>query len=168
MTIERSSEKCPGFGADTTCFRITYSLPSGTQLSYHPHPHTPYASTKRQCYLPDTVEGIYLLQRLKYAFNHGLIFDVGTSLTTGKTNQIIWSTIPHKTSIHHPTAPFSFPIRTISLILTPSWTMRVSRAATTTTARIFYWDDHRVSGRTCMTTQGRGNSDQRKHKKEKP
>jgi uncharacterized CHY-type Zn-finger protein len=109
MTIERSAEKCPGFGADTGCFRITYSLPSGTQLSYHPHPHTPYASTKRQCYLPDTVEGIYLLQRLKYAFTHGLIFDVGTSLTTGKTNQIIWSTIPHKTSLHHPTSPFSFP-----------------------------------------------------------
>lgn len=108
MTIKRSSENCPGFGRAGS-FWIIYSLPSGTQLSYHPHPQTPYPSTIRYCYLPDTLEGLVLLQRLKYAFLHGLIFDVGTSLTTGKCDQIIWSTIPHKTSLREPGSPFSFP-----------------------------------------------------------
>lgn len=39
-----------------------------------------------------------LLKRLKYAFLHGLTFNVGTSLTTGLKNQCTWASIHHKTS----------------------------------------------------------------------
>lgn len=38
------------------------------------------------------------LKRLEYAFSHGLTFSVGTSLTTGQDNTVIWGSIHHKTS----------------------------------------------------------------------
>jgi deltex-like protein len=47
--------------------------------------------------LPGTAGGFLLLKRLEYAFSRGLTFTVGTSLTTGETNVVTWSSIPHKT-----------------------------------------------------------------------
>jgi deltex-like protein len=39
-----------------------------------------------------------LLKRLQYAFSHGLTFTVGTSLTSGLSNSVVWASIHHKTS----------------------------------------------------------------------
>lgn len=108
MTIVRTSTICPGFGVAGT-FEVTYSIPSNIQMPYHPSSGTLHNATDRIAYIPDTPEGIDLLQRLKYAFTHGLIFDVGRSLTNGLDHQIIWSTVPHMTSIECPSSPYSFP-----------------------------------------------------------
>jgi deltex-like protein len=78
---------------------ITYEIPSGTQLLYHENPGTCYTGTTRVAYLPDSPEGRQLLTRLKYAWTHGLIFRVGTSLTTGAHNVVTWASIHHKTSL---------------------------------------------------------------------
>jgi len=43
-------------------------------------------------------DGQALLKRLKYAFLHGLTFNVGTSITTGAKNQCTWASVHHKTS----------------------------------------------------------------------
>ena len=56
------------------------------------------------------------MSRLKYAWKHGLIFTVGTSLTTQQQNVVTWASIPHKTSLQrggsaygaHPN-PHAFP-----------------------------------------------------------
>merc|ERR1712176_531392 len=78
----------------------TYSIPSGIQQSYHENPGLRYGGTYRVAYLPDNYDGRSLLLRLKYAFLHGLIFTIGTSLTTGANNVVTWTSIHHKTSLH--------------------------------------------------------------------
>jgi hypothetical protein len=93
------NQHCPGFAADTTTIQITYSIPSGTQKSYHQNPGTSYSGTSRTAYLPNNVEGRHLLSRLKFAFTHGLTFTIGTSLTTHLPNCVVWSSIHHKTSL---------------------------------------------------------------------
>jgi deltex len=98
MTIKTISDICPGYQSQT--IQITYRIPAGTQLEYHDNPGEPYPSTRRIAYIPNTKEGRALLLRLKYAWNHGMIFIIGTSLTTGKANAVTWSTIEHKTSLH--------------------------------------------------------------------
>jgi deltex-like protein len=54
----------------------------------------------RIAYLPNNVQGQELLKRLKYAIQHGLMFTIGTSLTTRQPNVIVWSGIHVKTSPH--------------------------------------------------------------------
>ena len=64
----------------------------------HPNPGKKYDSTHRTAYLPDNKEGKQVLALLKTAFDARLTFTVGTSVTTGKEAQIIWSGIHHKTN----------------------------------------------------------------------
>jgi hypothetical protein len=66
----------------TNTIQITYDIPSGIQTFYHDNPGRVYTGTTRVAYLLNNDEGRQLLTRLKYAWQHGLIFDVGTSLTT--------------------------------------------------------------------------------------
>mmetsp|Transcript_22710 Transcript_22710/g.36777 ORF Transcript_22710/g.36777 Transcript_22710/m.36777 type:complete len:304 (+) Transcript_22710:1-912(+) len=98
---------CPGFPNSTGVITINYSLPSGIQASYMEQPGQRYSGTARVAYLPDNEEGRKLLARLRYAFRHGLTFRVGTSLTTGQSNTITWTSIHHKTSLYG--GPHGFP-----------------------------------------------------------
>jgi len=99
MSINVSKHDCPGFGQQCKSICILYDIPSGKQASYHEHPGQRYSGTKRVAFLPNNPEGRDLLQRLKYAWLHGLVFRVGTSLTTGQSNQVTWTSIHHKTSL---------------------------------------------------------------------
>ena len=99
MNVEASDEDCPGFGPGVKAIRITYDIPSGVQKDYHENPNQSFEGTTRVAYLPDNAEGKDLLKRLKYAWKHGLIFRIGRSLTTGRSNQVTWTSIHHKTSL---------------------------------------------------------------------
>jgi deltex-like protein len=88
---------CQGFSVGA--FKINYSLPSAMQHMYHDNPGTRHRGTERVAYVPSNGEGPLLLRRLKYAFRRGLTFTVGTSLTSGARDVIIWSSIHHKTSL---------------------------------------------------------------------
>jgi len=94
---------CPGFrnkdGTPTQAIVINYSIPSGTQKSYHYHPGVKFSGTSREAYLPHNIEGHELLARLVYAWSRGLIFNVGTSLTSHAQNVVTWTSIHHKTSL---------------------------------------------------------------------
>jgi deltex-like protein len=83
----------------TKTIKIQYDIPSGIQQPYHENPGNPYGATNRVAYLPNNNEGRKLLSRLKHAWTHGLIFTIGTSLTTGQSDSVTWSSIPHKTSL---------------------------------------------------------------------
>jgi len=85
---------------DVGTWRIRYSIRSGTQKPYHDNPGVAYSSTAREAFLPNTEQSRRLLKRLTYAFSRGLTFTVGTSLTSGKQNAVVWA------SIHHKTRPF--------------------------------------------------------------
>ena len=79
---------------------ITYDIPGGTQNANHPNPGQPYAGCNRTAYLPDTQEGREVLGLLKKAFDAKLIFTVGKSNSSGRSNSVIWnSCISHKTSM---------------------------------------------------------------------
>lgn len=76
-------------------------------MAYHDNPGVSYSGDSRVAYLPDNSEGNQLLKRLIYAFQHGLTFRIGTSLTTGQPNRITWASIHHKTSLRG--GPHGFP-----------------------------------------------------------
>jgi len=110
MTIEFTPQDFPDISFCRYCktIEICYHIPAGIQLEYHPNPGVPYPETTRVAYLPDNVEGRTLLRRFKYAWKHGLMFNVGTSITDQADNRVVWSTIPHKTSLRG-RGPYSFP-----------------------------------------------------------
>jgi deltex-like protein len=78
---------------------ITYVIPSGIQGPTHPMPGQPFTGTTRRAFLPNTSEGNEVLQLLTKAFDAQLTFTVGTSLTTGQANTVVWNGIHHKTSL---------------------------------------------------------------------
>lgn len=80
---------------------LRYNIQNGIQLPFMENPGQHYSGTSRVAYLPNNEAGRKLMSRLKYAFTHGLTFRVGTSLTTGRSNQTTWTSIHHKTSLRH-------------------------------------------------------------------
>jgi deltex-like protein len=114
MTIRlNGGAVCPGYSTTTTVIEITYHVPDGQrQAPYHDQPGRSIPGTTRVAYLPNNREGRELLTRIKYAWRRGLIFTVGTSLTTGRTGVVCWSgDVPHKTSLSpgRGGGPFSYP-----------------------------------------------------------
>jgi deltex len=68
-----------------------------------------YRGTSRNAYLPDIPEGRRVLALLIKAFERRLTFIVGTSVTTGQTNVVVWSGIHHKTNINGGSSRFGYP-----------------------------------------------------------
>ena len=107
MATQRDRQvSCAGYESVGTII-VSYSIPRGIQQAYHYHPGEPHGSFFRTTCVPDTKEGRALVARLRYAFLRGLTFSIGTSLTTGEENCVLWSSIPHKTSTHE--GPCGFP-----------------------------------------------------------
>jgi deltex-like protein len=65
--------------------------------------------THRIAYLPYNEKGLEVLRLLVLAFERRLMFTIGTSVTTGRQNQIIWNGIHHKTSLSGGSSQFGFP-----------------------------------------------------------
>jgi deltex-like protein len=88
---------------------IIFSFDNGIQDSRHPSPNQMYRGTFRKVYLPNSVEGQNALKRLKYAWDVRILFNVGTSLTTGVSNCVIWNGIPFKTQVDGGPAYHGYP-----------------------------------------------------------
>ena len=96
------SQKCAGFKENTIV--ISYHIPSGKL------PNGQYFSgTSRTAYLPNNKEGREILALLKIAFDRKLTFVVGTSVTTGQKNTVVWNGIHHKTSLYGGTQSYGYP-----------------------------------------------------------
>ena len=78
----------PGFPASSRTRRITYEFEDGVQGPDHLEPGASYRGTRRDCYLP-VPEGDAVFRRLRVAFERRLIFRIGTSLTTGRSNCVV-------------------------------------------------------------------------------
>ncbi|GFH49953.1 hypothetical protein CTEN210_06429 [Chaetoceros tenuissimus] len=107
MRITIIPDKCSGYLEDTIV--IHYQINSGYQKQYHSNPFAYHYGKDVKAYLPNNDDGKKLLKRLKYAFEHGLTFTVGTSLTTGLHNQCTWASIHHKTSLSGGTGRHGYP-----------------------------------------------------------
>lgn len=100
MTVAlQQNVHCLGYSGSGTIV-IQYDMPNGIQAPYHENPGVPFVGVQRTAYLPNTQEGRDVLKRLKFAFCNGLVFCVGTSMTTGLSNRITWASIHHKTTVH--------------------------------------------------------------------
>ncbi|XP_041455804.1 E3 ubiquitin-protein ligase DTX1-like [Lytechinus variegatus] len=100
----------PGFSSCGT-IRIIYNIPPGTQGQEHPSPGRRYSSRgfPRMCYLPDNEIGRKILQLLIIAWDRRLIFTIGTSVTTGEPNTVVWNEIHHKTEFGSNVTGHGFP-----------------------------------------------------------
>ncbi len=96
----------PGYNGHGTII-VSYEIPNGIQGPTHQNPGTEYHGTERQAFLPNTPEGQEVLRLLFRAFERRLTLSVGTSLTTGADNCVVWTTIHHKTSLNG--GPFGYP-----------------------------------------------------------
>lgn len=127
MTIATNPVKCSGFEPCARSILITYSMPSCIQKSYHENPGQRYQGPTRNAYLPDDEDGRKLLKRLKNAWIHGLVFTIGTLLTTRQPNCITWASIRHKTSPWWPSWLPGFQIH-CEVHLTKSWFSEVTHS----------------------------------------
>ena len=90
-------QRCSGYNEDTIV--INYNFPNGQG----------YSGTRRTSYLPNNKEGREVLALLKVAFERKLTFTVGTSVTTGKKNTVVWNGIHHKTRLDGGPTCFGYP-----------------------------------------------------------
>ena len=99
MNHHTSRMSLPGYESCGTII-IKYLIPSGIQGPNHPYPGTQFFGTSRTAFLPDNLEGREVLGLLKKAFDRRLVFTVGTSITSGASNTVVWNDIHHKTNTH--------------------------------------------------------------------
>ena len=90
-------DRCSGYTCDTIV--INYYFKNGQN----------YTGTTRVSYLPNNKEGREVLALLKVAFDRKLTFTVGTSVTTGRKNTVVWNGIHHKTSLFGEPTRFGYP-----------------------------------------------------------
>jgi len=90
-------DRCSGYTCDTIV--INYYFKNGQN----------YTGTTRVSYLPNNKEGREVLALLKVAFDRKLTFTVGTSVTTGRKNTVVWNGIHHKTSLFGGPTRFGYP-----------------------------------------------------------
>jgi len=102
--------RCPLSGYESLrTIVIQYEFPSGTQVTIHPNPGKRYHGTSRTAYLPANPEGLEVLELLKRSFRRRKSFTVGTSITTGRSDCVIWNGVHHKTNTHGGTSCFGYP-----------------------------------------------------------
>jgi len=100
VTIEKNY-KCDGYKRNNTLI-IEYIFLNGKN----------YEGTSRTAYLPDNYEGREILALFRVAFERKLLFSIGTSVTTGKSNQTIWNGIHQKTNLTGGSQYFGYPDKT--------------------------------------------------------
>lgn len=110
MLVERDSASVRGHEEYGTII-IEYSFNHGTQGPNHPNPGKPYHGTIRTAFLPDSPEGNRALKLLQVAWERKLVFTVGTSVTTGHSDVVIWNGIHHKTDISGGPTNYGYPDR---------------------------------------------------------
>lgn len=94
--------RCTGYSCGTII--INYHFPSGRKED-----GTRYSGTSRTAYLPNNKEGKEVLELLRVGFERRVIFTVGTSVTTGQTNTVVWGGIHHKTNLSGGSSHFGYP-----------------------------------------------------------
>lgn len=107
MDVARSGTRLAGHSCGT--LQVQYSFPDGVQTGRDPSPGSRYSGTSRVGYLPDDLHGRKVLRLLVRCFQRRHTFVIGTSVTTGVSNCVIWNGIHHKTSTHGGPTSFGYP-----------------------------------------------------------
>jgi len=86
------------FGRRPQWIEIQVDFPGGRQGPRQPSPGANYTGTARHLYYPNTPKGHEGVALIKKAFLRGVLFVVGTSVTTGASNTVIFGGIHLKTA----------------------------------------------------------------------
>eukprot|EP00828_Plagiopyla_frontata_P048967 TRINITY_DN9580_c0_g1_i1.p1 TRINITY_DN9580_c0_g1~~TRINITY_DN9580_c0_g1_i1.p1 ORF type:complete len:136 (+),score=15.54 TRINITY_DN9580_c0_g1_i1:532-939(+) len=105
MNVQIIKQDCEGYPGKGTIV-IDYNISSTVVNSVH------ISGTSRRAYLPNTQEGQEVLKLLDTGFKRKLIFTIGTSVTTGRQNQVVWNGIHHKTSMTGGSSNYGYPDKT--------------------------------------------------------
>ncbi len=95
-----------GFPGCYEAIQINYHLPSGVKDNVH------YSGANRTAFLPNNKDGQEILTLLAECFRRKLTFIVGTSVTTGQQNCVVWGGIHHKTSPSGGFSAYGYPDET--------------------------------------------------------
>lgn len=107
-------EMAPGSGFDVDgfpgcgCIVVSFDFRDGIQSDNHPNPGSRYSGTSRTVYFPDCPEGRRGFELIKEGFKRRLLFIVGTSVTTGREDCVIWG-VHMKTSLSGGQSSYGYP-----------------------------------------------------------
>lgn len=107
MEIREKNFSCEGAEGRATV-EIRYTFDGGTQNERMPRPGEAYSGTSRLVFVPSDENGAATVALLKKAFQNGYAFMVGDSVTTGKTNTVVWR-VHQKTSTSGGAARYGWP-----------------------------------------------------------
>lgn len=107
MVLERIDSRLPGESCDTVV--VSYDFPSGRQGPRHPSPGSHYHGTGRTAYFPYSPRGRVVLQQLMRAWDARVLFTVGTSVTTGMSDCVVWNGVHHKTNMSGGPIHYGYP-----------------------------------------------------------
>uniref|UniRef100_A0A6B2L5W1 RING-type E3 ubiquitin transferase n=1 Tax=Arcella intermedia TaxID=1963864 RepID=A0A6B2L5W1_9EUKA len=88
---------------------VKFHFPDGIQGPEHPNPGNKYFGTTRIAYLPDAPEGEEVLKLIQIGWDRKLMFTIGTSITTGAADQVIWNGIHMKTARNGGSSNYGYP-----------------------------------------------------------
>lgn len=99
MYLRHLTRKLPGYTGllSEGTWMITWDIASGVQDASHPNPGVDFTGTVRVGYIPDTDPFREVLRMFQLAWKRRLMFTVGTSLTSGLSNVVIWNGIHVRT-----------------------------------------------------------------------
>lgn len=100
ITLDRRVN-CEGYTHRGT-WVLLYTFPSGVSKG------TAYTGTQRRAFLPNTSEGREVLRLLICAFYRRQSFSIGTSVTRGTANTVVWA-VHHKTSLRGGATQYGYP-----------------------------------------------------------
>jgi len=104
----KNHEHLEGYKKYTTII-MDFDFPDGIQDADQPNPGSHHTGTFRTAYLPDTTEGREIFNLFKVAFERRVLFRIGTSVTTGEENTVIYNGIHLKTNTCGGSSNFGFP-----------------------------------------------------------
>ncbi|KAL3912575.1 MAG: hypothetical protein SGARI_001085 [Bacillariaceae sp.] len=88
-----------GGGEDKRVIKILYEIPDGYQKEYHNKPDERFRGCTKVAYVPDTEEGNRIVERLVYAFRHGLTFQIAPNERNPSEKDVAqYGKVPHRTA----------------------------------------------------------------------
>eukprot|EP01083_Nonionella_stella_P051702 137266_1 len=98
LYMTKGKTPCEGFPDADASVKMVFEFPGGQQNEHHPNPGKIYFGDLREAWLPNNRDGREAAMLVRLAFKRKLIFQIGTSLTLGQDNRIVFGSIHLKTA----------------------------------------------------------------------
>ena len=76
-----------------------------------------YPPTRRVAYMPNEEEAKQVVKLFRICFDRKLMFVIGNSVTTGRSNVIVWNGIHHKTKTCGGSSHYGWPVKLLVIFV---------------------------------------------------